>query len=591
LSACGLLSAAAVAILLNEEVANCVELTSTARSMKLSRASISNALLSCTYETKVTPGVTSSTWLSRPEAERSDKLAYVDWLKLRGSAPALCTPALAGTPDFRNGLHCDGQLRWRSANAMMAFYQANTHGGVGAAETKLATVGLALFRSGRGTTAAVQMPFYMSPNLDAFRNAGALRMWSCYIHQSNLGIVTHLLTKMARSLTPHVLKHLNDLLEAMPAQHGVPHVKHGLGLFKLVKSQKDNYYNAMLVVMSAAQKLAAATQLAAILDHVDGDAHEFADAFGAFLMVDELMRDGKLADAGAVYRESFLPALRRAPFKFPPTNRYKNLDINDAVAVETARFMLFADLPKQADFAAAFIINAYCGGSDWTTTAGGDVAHQRTKNSVLRHSTFAPEAANVSSLLRNARADAAHSGFSNALVAIESQRIRQRRSALLSFVDAGASFAPMPDAIGALLPDGSANVSAQLSKLRIQYNGGAASLTVGASNTERPTFVRLRVAGGAADGVMFEVTHIVRVLANTPDEPRFVLHAVVGTEFLILPPSEQQSARPWAYLQSTGIHQAIAFESVLHAEVQYVCRHLSNRTIWFRTLKCLNVEQ
>ena len=39
----------------------------------------------------------------------------------------------------------------------------------------------------------------------------------------------------------------------------------------------------------------------------------------------------------------------------------------------------------------------------------------------------------------------------------------------------------------------------------------AASLTVGASNTERPTFVRMRVAGGAADGVMFEVTHIVRV--------------------------------------------------------------------------------
>jgi hypothetical protein len=114
-----------------------------------------------------------------------DKLAYVDFMKRRGRATALSTTAAPGTVAFRHGPISNGRLQWRSLDAMMAYYETHSCGPVGKSEDALALAGMHLWRGGMiGAAARVEKPFYMSPNLDCFRNAGALRMWSCYIHLS-----------------------------------------------------------------------------------------------------------------------------------------------------------------------------------------------------------------------------------------------------------------------------------------------------------------------------------------------------------------------------------------------------------------------
>jgi hypothetical protein len=203
-----------------------------------------------------------------------------------------------------------------------------------------------------------------------------------------------------------------------------------------------------------------------LLDH-NAETAAFAEPLGAFLAVDDLMRRGELAQAGEVYRTVF----RSCAFRFPPTRRFEHVDANDEAAMQTARASLFMDLPNQADFASAFVINSYCGDPTWTTTAPGDVAHQRTKNAVLRHSTFEPNAANIASLNHNGRASAARTGYLEARATVNANRLRARAggSGPVSFVErcsTSGDVRQLPP-LSALVPPGATVEQLRYGRLRV----------------------------------------------------------------------------------------------------------------------------
>jgi hypothetical protein len=145
--------------------------------------------------------------------------------------------------------------------------------------------------------------------------------------------------------------------------------------------------------------------------------------------------------------------------------------------------------------------------------------------------------------------------------------------------DAAAAVDELREVVGNLLPPSCTDITAAYSRLRVQRSSGTETMLLDASSRARPTFVQVRVAG--ADKMMFELTKIVRVRAKAPNDPRFALHALVGTEFAVLPDDGHAAPRP---LRSLGVHRAITFESVMEIELQYVCRHLNDTTIWFKTL-------
>lgn len=203
-----------------------------------------------------------------------DKKAAVGWLCINGNKTnAQFTSALSGTADFRTcpvtvGADERARFAWRSLDKMAVVYERAIevagNQSLTAAKKLLARHGMALHvRNG-----TVLQPIWLVSELDWFRRAGALRVWPCHLHQSALGWIGHLLTRMVRSLARSVADQLNVLLKTMPRCYGVEHLGGDSVLFRFISSQKGAYFNGCLATMSGRQKQQHATKLVAVLDHM-----------------------------------------------------------------------------------------------------------------------------------------------------------------------------------------------------------------------------------------------------------------------------------------------------------------------------------
>jgi hypothetical protein len=356
-----------------------------------------------------------------------DKLELADFLCLAGAAPSIVWPFPVGGPSgaWRRAPLCassaslnDTSVAWRSTEraktvARLVAQQLVANGTIADAKAQLRAVGLnprRFFR--RGTYV---LPPFCDDVFEDLVSAGAVRFYSCLLHQHWLGLVGHHgIMRCVRSLDWNQLGMINQLLVDMPRASGFVHFTKAQ--FVQVASIRDalasmraaapatlaakKYYSITARVGSGRQKRALAVLLVPILLHCN--LTDWARMLSAMLLYTHALDTDNIVAAEKMWRAATrcMVGADAPEFAYPPSIA----KLDGGRDAKNAR--LWA-VPKARDEALAVVSVPFFGPARLATTAGNEHEHKLFKRLMQRHSQFHPISGGAAALSGRTRAESA----------------------------------------------------------------------------------------------------------------------------------------------------------------------------------------